>query len=210
MRRDHFVGRLASFRHRFPFQPLVLVTRREAANVRRTRRILLDEIVWLGEVEERLLQAVGRSMANTFFGQLSRRFQGSKDLPPKLRGALVLACRCEEPVRSVTGLASALDCDRRTLWRQWKQVTSQAHLKDLLAWMQLIQAVGERAQGHSVRGVARTLGLSAKSLGPLSKRLTGRTFAELVDRGRDDLLGKFREEFAVTVLDRIPERDIFG
>lgn len=208
-RSDNFVGRLATFRDRFPFQPLVLVTRRNAGNVRRTRRISLDEIVWLRNVEQGLAKAIERSKANTFFRHLSRRLDESENVPGKLRRALVLACRCEQPVRSVTRLAEAVGCDRRTLWRQWRQTTSEAHLKDLLAWMQLLQAVGERARGQSVTAVAQKLGLSEKTFGPLSKRLTNRTFAELADRGMADLVTAFRDEFAGAMLDRIPGRDVF-
>lgn len=204
------MGRLACFRSRFPLQPLVLVTRRDAANLRLARRVVLDEVVWVKRLEHRLPKAIERAVANTFFRGQARRFREVKGLPGDLRRALVLACRCEQPVRSVGELAEAVGCNRRTMWRQWRQVSSEGHLKDLLSWFQLLQGVGATANGNSAGAVARELGLNEKSIGPLAKRLTGRTFTALATRAEKALLDRFREEMAATMFDRIPERDIFG
>lgn len=210
LNRGRFVGHLTAFRHRHPLEPLVLVTRAEADNVRLTRRIRLDEIVWLGNMDERLRVAVHRAGTDVFFRRQARRFEGAEHLPSRLQRALVLACRCEQPIRSVGRLAEAVGCDRRTLWRQWRKTTSEGQLKDLLSWLQLLQAVGQKTRGRSARAAAQSLGLNEKSLAPLAKRLTGQPFAELAANGRESLLERFRNEMKGEMFDRIPDRDIFG
>lgn len=210
LRVDRVIGRLAAFRHRYPTQPLVLATKRDARNLRQIRRLRVDEIVWWQELGGHLPEAVRKAKSTSFLWQQAARFQDTEELPSELRQALTLACRTEQPIRGVGALAEAVGCDRRTLWRQWRQVTSSADIKELLGWFQLIQGVAAKTQGKTQQAVARELGISLRSLGPIAKRLADVPFGELASQGTEAAVRRFREEMQGRAFDKIVGRDILG
>jgi len=210
LRVDRMIGRLAAFRQRYPTQPLVLATKRDARNLRQIRRLRLDEIVWWHELGGHLPEAVRQAKSTSFLWQQAARFQDAEELPSMLRQALTLACRTEQPIRGVGALAEAVGCDRRTLWRQWRQVTSTADIKELLGWFQLIQGVAAKTQGKTQQAVARELGISLRSLGPIAKRMADVPFGQLASKGTEEAIRRFREDMKGRAFDKIVGCDILG
>src|SRR5688572_17936843 len=50
--------RIIALRAQYPFKPLVLVTRKDADNIRLLRKVEIDEVVWTDEVEQSLAAVV--------------------------------------------------------------------------------------------------------------------------------------------------------
>src|ERR1051326_7964283 len=58
--RDKAAAQLSSLRARVPFNPLVLVTTKDADNARNLGRVGIEEVVWLHEIDAALAPAVSR------------------------------------------------------------------------------------------------------------------------------------------------------
>src|SRR5690606_8000825 len=117
---------------------------------------------------------------------MASSFEGALSLPPKLREAVVHAFRSDAPISSVAGLAAAVGCDRRTLWRQWRQAFARPpplQLSDFVDWLLLLRATG--LQGPGVEGPAGAAGLGAHehTVARIARRLAGLTRRALAGGG---------------------------
>jgi len=170
--------RLRELKERCPSRPIVLVTTKDADNARCLRGVLVEEIVWLGDVSRELWSAIRRA---TFS----------------------VACRSEVPVRSVGELAQLANCRRGTLWYQWKRIMrgeDDPRLEDFLGWLLVVRAIGLKDHSAAWTDVADGIGVHGRTLGRLARRLTGRTLEELWVAGETQALALFRERMMVPVI----------
>jgi hypothetical protein len=190
---------LASFKARFPFQPVVLLTSRDADNARGIADLHVDEVVWLNEVERALAPAIERARTRGFLWCLGGELALSTALSPLLRQALKQACRSRRPPLSVTDLAEIVHHDRRTLWRHWHAMATAdrtMRLEDFLGWIMLLQATTWREAGHSWREVAAQLGVHEHTIARTARRLTGWTLRSLAAAGPLEAQDRFRKAVA--------------
>lgn len=179
---------LLAFNARFPAVPLVLVTRRRAANLRPLGRVELEEVVWEQCLDGSLAAAVESASTSGVLCRAARRVAATAGVPPVIARALKIALEHEPPLRSVTAWARCLDRDRRTLWYHWQKLdegreSSASDVppspKELLAWVQIVRAVGARRPGRSWQAVADTLRVDTRTLRRRAKRLLDRPLSEL-------------------------------
>ncbi|HEX7091179.1 MAG TPA: hypothetical protein VF192_13645 [Longimicrobiales bacterium] len=180
-------AQLASLKERSPLQPLVLVTQKDAENLRLLKELSVEEIVWLHEAERELWGAIGRARASSLLRQMASAVEKAEHLPPKLRFALSHAFRSERPVRSVIELAAAVGCDRRTLWRHWRDGLGPDHPLlpgHFLDWLLLLRASGLKAPGQKWSAVAHQLGVHEHTVARLAKRLAGLSLRDVAAGGQ--------------------------
>lgn len=125
-----------------------------------------------------------------------------KNIPPKLREALMLLLDSPIPIISVKELAIRTKSDRTTLYRQWRNTFARAlemSLKDLIDWILLLRAMSWRLTGASWSSVAYRAGIKRQTLSRIARRLVAR---ELRDLEMEHLL---RHPFVESVL---PPNDI--
>lgn len=203
--------RLADLKARRPLQPVVLVTRRDADNVRHLAGIQLDGIVWPEEVRDVLWPTVGMACARAPLRRLAAAFESAGHLPRPFRQLLACACR-DESRRSVADLACALGCDRRTLWRHWHeagQAVAALRLEDFLHWLLLLDAAGRKVPSRGWSAIAAELDVHEHTLARLAKRLGGVTLHELGVVGQQTLMRPFIRQVVRPLL-RDGDRDILG
>lgn len=174
------------FRRRSPLHPTVLVTEKHADNLRHLEGMKVEELVGLHEFERELWAAVCRARATSLLRQMASSFEGALSLPPKLREAVVHAFRSDAPISSVAGLAAAVGCDRRTLWRQWRQAFGSPpplQLSDFVDWLLLLRATGLKVPGVKWSAVAAELGVHEHTIARIARRLAGLTLRDLAGGG---------------------------
>lgn len=179
---DAACTRLSSLRSRLPLHPVVLVTRRDADNVRCLVHVPVDEIVWPSEVARGLQSAVQRARTRGLLRRYAAAFTAMEHLPPDLRQALAQACQCEVPVRSVGALARMAGRDRSTMWRHWREAIDggvAVRLEDALHWLVLLRAVCRKTPDRAWVAVARDLGVHEHTLARSARRLAGRSLCDL-------------------------------
>lgn len=188
------LSRLTALRARTPEVPFVLVTRKEADNIRLVIRVQVDEVVWLHEVSHALSAAVARARTRGLFHTLHLVIRDNRELSPRLREALLHALRAEHHAFSVATLARAVRCDRRTLWHAWRRaVVEGPRLEDFLHWLILLRAAELKESARCWRDVAHTLGIDNRTLGRHAARLLGMRLSDLAVLDRRELLQRFRE-----------------
>lgn len=188
------LARLISLRARAPQVPFVLVTRKEADNIRLVIRVRVDEVVWLHEVSHALNAAVARARTRGLFHNLHFTISDNRQLSPRLRDALVHALRTEHHAYSVATLARAVRCDRRTLWHAWRRAVADGpRLEDFLHWLVLLRAAELKESARCWREVALTLGIDNRTLGRHAGRLLGMRLSDLAVLDRGELVRRFRE-----------------
>ncbi|HEX6751753.1 MAG TPA: hypothetical protein VF092_30950 [Longimicrobium sp.] len=99
-------------------------------------------------------------------------------ISPRLRDALLQACAAPRPFRSVARLAAAAGCDRRTLWRDWRQAMGDSHplrLEDVLHWLLLARAMEMRAPGRSWGELASAVAVHPQTLARFARQFTRRS-----------------------------------
>jgi hypothetical protein len=119
-------------------------------------------------------------------GHLGRALASAPGLPGRLREALVAACAQPRPFLSVSGLAVAARCDRRTLWREWRRAVgpeAPLRLEDVLHWVILARALELKRAGRSWASVAQEVRVHPHTLGRFARRFTGRTLRQLEGTG---------------------------
>ncbi len=107
--------RLQGWKQRFPFCPVVLVTRADLENARSLKDVLVAEVVWLEKARLELDAALRRVSRPDTFERLAAEIELAAHLPQRLARALAVACRADPPVRSVNELARLAGCHRGTL-----------------------------------------------------------------------------------------------
>lgn len=194
--------RLTDTRRCMPDLPIVLVTRKDADNARLLKGLILEEVVWLHEARAALAVAVARAETRGALQLVRAAIRADRQLPPRLREALLYTCERGRLVRSVAALARALHCDRRTLWYAWHRVMPDGpRLEDLLHWLMILQAAALRSSLCSWTDVAAELQLDKRTLERYAMRLLGIRLSELARRDRRELISTF---FATVVQPLIP------
>ncbi|HEX8849740.1 MAG TPA: hypothetical protein VF761_09425 [Gemmatimonadaceae bacterium] len=186
------VAQLTALRRQLPDVPVVVVTTKDADNLRHLARCPVEEIVWLHEAERELRGAVSRAAATTVLVRLAHAFSTTPRLPAVLRVAFAHACRAEQPVRSVAELASAVGRHAHTLWYHWHRTLGSAsalRLEDCVDWILLLRACQLRDGTQGWDAVARKLHVHRHTLDRLIRRLVGCTPGELSRLPRSVLHG---------------------
>lgn len=197
------VQRLEALRVQYPHKPIVLVTRKDADNIRLLRRVEIEEVVWTEEIEHALAATVDRVRQSSVFQDIAARLDGAQHLPARLRHALAHLFRAPNPVGTVEELAGSVGCDRRTLWRMWRgSVPDEASLRlqDMLDWNVLLRASIMRTQSSSWVGIAAKLSVHEHTLARSAKRLAGLTLRELAAAGADQVVHILEERALTPVL----------
>ena len=182
MHRDDAAREFWMLRHRSPTTPLVLVTSRDADNLRALRHTTVEEIVWPHEIESDLRGAVSRARDRGPLHRIGNALDTAVHLPPRLRTALRDACRADRVPATVDELAALSGCDRSTLWLLWRRATEGAgsiRLKDFIDGLLLIRAVARKSPGHAWSAVAADLRVHEHTLTRIARRLTGRSLHAL-------------------------------
>jgi hypothetical protein len=175
-------ARLRDLRFRYPLHPIILVTSKNADNALALRWVGVEDVVWLSELERGLWPAVRRGHAQAILQDMAATVRRAMPADRLLGRAIAYACRATPPLRSIGQLASALGCDRRTLWRHWRAALSGAsafRLEDVLDWFLLLHAVGRKLPGRSWAHLATELQVHPHTLGRIAARLAGRPLRAL-------------------------------
>ncbi|HEY0021561.1 MAG TPA: hypothetical protein VGB24_01595 [Longimicrobium sp.] len=201
---------LATFKRHHPQHPVVLVTRGDMTNARALAGMTVEDVVWLQDVERDLPAAVGRTCVLSQSRTLADALSQGRHLPPRLRQALLLAISAPRPVRTVSGLAAAVGCDRRTLWHHWNAACpGPLRVQDFLHWVLLMRALGGKTRDRSWASVAEEVGMHPDSLGRLARQLTGLGLRDL-DTGRQATVADlFRTRVLGQVLAGEPDKLMF-
>lgn len=197
------VQRLEALRVQYPHKPIVLVTRKDADNIRLLRRVEIEEVVWTEEIEHALAATVDRVRQISVFQDIAARLEAAQHLPARLRHALAHLFRSPNPVGTVEELAGSVGCDRRTLWRMWRSSISDEaglRLQDMLDWNVLLRASILRTQSSSWVGIAAKLSVHEHTLARSAKRLAGLTLRELAAAGADEVVKILEERALAPVL----------
>jgi hypothetical protein len=118
--------------------------------------------------------------------ELADALRRARRVPPRLQDALVRACASPRPFRSVSRLAAAADCDRRTLWRDWKQAVGTGaplRLEDVLHWVILARALALKTSARTWCEVADELCVHPHTLARFARLFTGLTLRRLSSAG---------------------------
>jgi hypothetical protein len=202
--------RLGSLKERHPMGPMVLVTSKDADNARALRWTAVDEVVWLSEVDAGLWPAVRRARTNVSRQHLAGAVDRALLLDRPLHRAIRYACNAERPVRSIGQLAEACGCDRRTLWRHWRDVVAEGvalRLEDVLDWLLLLYAVGRKTPARSWSNIASELQIHPHTLGRIAARLTARPLRRLASTDQLRLTLHFHAQL-ITALAGEPARSV--
>ena len=175
---------LRRFGRRYPCHPVILVTRGCMDNARHLHHVMVEEVLWLADVERTLPAALRRIGATGPQQALASLLAGARHLPRSLREALGHACLAPRPVYSVADLAAAVHCDRTTLCLQWRKAVGPAaplRLVDFLGLLLLVHASRRRLAGRKWQEVAGELDVHEHTLRRLSTRLVGSHARRSVD-----------------------------
>jgi hypothetical protein len=162
--------------------PVVLVTHRDADNLREICAIGVDEVVWLSEVDRHLSAAVQRAAGRGYRSRVATALRQARHIPPLLRDALAHAAEREQPARSLRELATLAHCDRSTLWYHWRRTVGTAtglRPEDFMDWFLLLHAVAHKLSGCTWPHAAEAVGVHPHTVSRIAKRLLGSTLRDL-------------------------------
>lgn len=205
VRADHALDQLLAFVMASPDVPLVVVMRRDADELREIASVSVDEVVWIENITRHLASAVARAeMAagrrrggtRAYLRRTADQLRVSPDLARPLRRALERALNAEVPFSSVTMLARAAGCDRRTLWEAWRAAldgSSSPGLKEFLRWLTLLHALELRSGGMTWGAVAKQLLGSTEALRNAARSLMDTDLQGLDRAGQAALIETFEQ-----------------
>jgi hypothetical protein len=193
--RDATLEPLRQHASRFPQLALILITHNDAENARFIRNTPLADLLWIDEIEERLLSATMKAAQSRMVLRTANALTHATTIPAGIRSALAAALRGEYPLRSINDLASFCGRDRRTLWYHWHQLptSEEIPLKDMIRWIILIRAATLKLPSRKWAAIADELGIDTRSLGRWANRLTGLRLRDLAGTGIPTLLQHFRQ-----------------
>lgn len=191
-------GLIAGFREQRPRQPIVVVTHQDANNVRLLAPLGIEEIVWISETEATLSGAINRVRDSCFFVQLADRIGHAENLDPLIRAALTAAILRPRPIVSVCELADIVASNPGTLRRRWKKSKHDGNddrLEDIIAWLVLVRAVQRRRFEGAWHMVAEAVGVDARTLSRLARRLMHMSLREVESCGFSTVADQCHQEF---------------
>lgn len=174
--------KLCVFKWFYPLTPVALVTHGVLENARFLREVVIEEVLWIGELEHELWPAVQRMRGRGTLRRLAAAFEHASEIPVKLRRALTSACLGHPPFHSIAELAAAVGCGTTTLWHHWKRFSpsdTPIRLEDFIDWVLLFHAASMKVPGKSWSRIAADLGVHEHTLGRIAKRLTEQSLREL-------------------------------
>jgi AraC-like DNA-binding protein len=169
------VPALAALREQCPAHPILVVTRRDAEEVRCLLRVPVDAVLWVDEVRTAFWAEVARVRSRRLLAYVSELFDRADGLPMTLRAAMVALMRSAQPVRTVDELARHVGCHRCTLAGAWRAAVGDAsplRIEDMLRWT-LLHAVRRKRRGLKWDAVAAELGVHRRTLARASVQLAG-------------------------------------
>jgi hypothetical protein len=193
---DDAVSQIAAVKSRSPLIPFVVVTAKDADNVRRLGTVAVEEIVWCNEVERALPRAVTSARSRGALRRFADALAAAEYLPAQLRAGLVHVCRSATPVRSVGEMATAVGCHRRTLEHQWRRVVSgdpPLRLEDFLSWNLLLRALAWKRSGRAWAGAAEAIGVHQHTLARLATHYAGVRLRDLAAVDPHEITENFRQ-----------------
>lgn len=179
---DSGAARITDLKAKQPRHPIVLVTAKDADNLRLLRAVIVEEVVWWHEIDRTIWATICRATLASDMNRIATAIRVTTCIPPLLRHALARACESATPVTSTSELAKLAGCHRRTLWYQWRKVAdgdSSARLEDVLSWILLLRAVALRSAGDSWTVIACNLHMHEHTLARLTKQHLGLTVREV-------------------------------
>jgi hypothetical protein len=204
---DGQLGRLADLRRRLPLQPLVVITAKDADNVRLLGGLLIEEVLWLDEIPRRLAAAVASASQTDRLTRMADALGTAPHLPVLLRRALHHALVADPPLHTVAALAAAVGRDRRSLWRYWHEAFHDEpplRLQDLLDWLLLLRAATLKTPGRNWAGVAAELQIHEHTISRLAGRLAGLSLRELAAGGQGPVADLFAARVYAPIMAPVP------
>jgi hypothetical protein len=189
-------ARLAELRARFSRRALVLVTSRDADNVRQLQGIAVEELLWLHEIERDLVAATRRAHAHSLRCTIADAIDSAEQLAPRLREVLHAAAVRTQPVRSLRELAAMTRCHRTTLWYHWPRGTVRGprlRPQDFVDWLLLLHAVAAKDPARNWSAAADAAGVHQHTLARIARRLLGRTLRAVERDGYADVAAAFEQ-----------------
>lgn len=199
LERDAAFERLCTWRAVSRACPVLLVTTKDADNLRALRHLEVEELLWIDDAGEQFAAAVARAREHGFLRRTAGCIDRAEHLSPVLRAALAHAFRAQRPPRTVEELGRILDRNRRTLWYHWNEAVNPdagVRLIDVLQWLLVLHAANRRAAGWKWTRVADDLGVCQQTLWSTARRLLGVDRRQLSELGP----GWVQERFAREVL----------
>lgn len=207
---------LSILKRTLPLVPLVLVTEQRWDNARHLK-VVVDEVVWVSELESELTAAVSRAMSGAWRERVAHAVEKTLHLRPRVRRAIAEAMRVSKPPRTVAELARLGACDRRTLWEQWRDSGAPEAPHRLVDWLLLLGASERKRPGCKWERVADDLSISAATITRLARRLAGvGSRRELAIAGPAAVIAPFGERFLEPLLvhaipgQNVEKADIFS
>lgn len=193
--RDNTLELLWHHASRYPQLALILITHNDAENARLIRSLPLADLLWIDEIEERLLPATMKGAQSRTALRTAGFLAHASSIPVGVRTALAAALRGEYTLRSISDLASFCGRDRRTLWYHWQQLPAADNvpLKDMIRWIILIRAATLKTPSRKWSAIADELGIDTRSLGRWATRLAGLRLQQLAGTGLPTLLHHFHQ-----------------
>jgi hypothetical protein len=181
--------------------PLVVVTERTPGNMRTLAHLRTSGIVFYDEVKTVLVPTLERVHSASYLQEVGARLRSAPGIPSRLRGALYDACRCPDPIISVTKLAGREQCDRSTLYRGWGQMWNEGELTldQFLDWVLLLRAVPRKRKGQTWGTLAQGLSVSERTLSRTSRRILGLGLRDVDVHS----FARIRASFEAVVMDRL-------
>lgn len=202
-------ARIGTLKERHPARPVLLVTCRDPAVLRRLKDVVLEEVVWTDALDEELGPAIRRADAERRFRRLQDELEAAGHLPETLVTTLALALRRRPPLTSVQGLAGEVERDRRTLWHHWRNAVGEEAdltLKGFLDWVLLLRAAARKAEGRSWREVAAELDVHPRTLRRVAGRHFDRPLRELSEDAWSEFFAAFEADVMGTLLSSDPAK----
>lgn len=192
-----FFARLQALKDREPGVPLVVIVGRDPDTLRRLKDVVVEEVVWVEEVEDDLLPALRRADSERRFHAVEERLRSATHLSPTLVAALVRAVRRRPPLTSVGTLAAEVERDRRTIWHHWQEgFRGDAELtpKGFLDWILLLRACSIKTDDNSWRTVADDLGVHTRTIRRVAERRIDASLDRVASESLDAVFDGFRRE----------------
>lgn len=180
--------------------PKVLVTEEPGGAALKLRRLIIEEIVPLDEVESELDGAIGRAQASGLLGQAGALVENLEGLSPGLRDWILTVLRTFPPPSTVEAGARLTGCTRSTVRRHWKQEIGRSSPCVFNRWVFLLRAMVLKQPAVSWPEVAEKLARSKRTLERAAQDLAGTDLDSLLNRTGRRTLGRRFEKYLVWTL----------
>jgi hypothetical protein len=152
---------------------VIVVTRRSPEHDAVLAPLTYRQIVWWQDFPERVSEALGLARGHRLLDRFAAHLESAANLPPDARVVLGSAIRNCIPIRCVDDLATALRCDRTTVWRRWRAAGAPLSPGTVIDWILLLNAAQLRTAGSTWAGAAARLTVHEHTLARTARRLLG-------------------------------------